>query len=199
VNESVRAAIEFFLAYSDKQLLLMLRPYYKRQLEFAGLVPKRVRQGDIWVQMYEPLLYGKLCVQEGMCAKLSSQGSLDEVTLTLRIADLICHLLWKLPPFVVAALLVKIGIARFCHCGSHLEEGRRFSILSHGAQLYQALSRKLSGLETRAKMVDDLNDVLAHLRAQYEAVYAAIEALYQPEYAELLAASGVPIPSAQSH
>jgi hypothetical protein len=199
VNESVRAEIEFFLGHPENQLQAMLGGYHKRQLEFVGLLPKRVRPGNMWAQLYEPLLYGKLCVQEDMCAQLASVGSMDEVTLTLHIGDLICSLLWKLPPFMAAALLVKTGITRFCHCGAPVQKTRRFSILSHGAQLYQALSHRLSGLETRDKTDDGIEETLIHLRQQREALYAAIEALYQPEYAELLTTTGVPIPTAQSH
>jgi hypothetical protein len=194
VNESVRAEIAFFLGHTENQLLAMLGAYDKRQLEFVGLLPKRLRPGNLWVQLYEPLLYGKLCVQKDLCAKLSL-ASTDDVSLTLHLADIVCSLLWKLPPFMVAAVLVRIGITRFCHCGAPLQKARRFSILSHGAQLYQALSDKLAGLETRDKPADDVQDSITLLRQQHEAVCAAISALYQPEYVELLTISGVPIPS----
>ena len=198
MNESVRAEIEFFLGHTENQLSLMLGGYYKRQLEFVGLLPKRVRPGNMWAQLYEPLLYGKLCVQQDLCTHLSSLSSMDEVALTLHLADTICPLLWKLPPFMLAALLVRIGIAGFCSCGTPVPKHRRFSILSHGSQLYQALSHKLSGLEAQGKTVADIEDVLTCLRQQREAVHAAIEALYQPEYAELLTTNDVPIPAAHS-
>ena len=198
MNESVRAEIEFFLGHTESQLLLMLGSYYKRQLEFVGLLPKRVRPGSMWAQLYEPLLYGKLCVQEDLCVHLSSLSSMDEVALTLHLADTIFPLLWKLPPFMVAALLVRIGIAGFCHCETTVHKQRRFSILSHGSQLYQALSRKLSELEIGTARAGGVQETLTHLRRQSSALYSAIEALYEPEYTQLLTTNGVPIPAAHS-
>ena len=193
MNESVREEIAFFLGHTEKQLLAMLRPHYKRQFEFVGLVPKQVRQGDAWAQLYEPLLYGKLCVQEDLCAQLPSLATMDEIALTLHIADTICPLLWKLPPFMVAALLVKMGMARFCDCGATVPKEQHFRLLRHGAELYAALSRKLAGLERLARRGGEVEDAIAQLTQQREAVHAAIAALYEPEYAELLSASGVPV------
>ena len=198
MNESVREEIAFFLGHTEKQLLAMLRPHYKRQFEFVGLVPKQVRQGDAWAQLYEPLLYGKLCVQDNACAQLPSLATMDETALTLHIADTICPLLWKLPPFMVAALLVKTGIARFCHCGGAMPKEQRFRLLRHGAELYAALSRKLASLERGGQRHAGVEDAVAQLTQQREAVHAAIAALYEPEYAELLSANGVPVPVAQA-
>jgi hypothetical protein len=67
-------------------------------------------------QRLEQQLFEVVCTKWRYCAKHEDPRFFDSVTLVASLADIISVTVTGVPPFVVAALLFKIGLETFCKC-----------------------------------------------------------------------------------
>ena len=64
----------------------------------------------------EVTLHTRLCDEWGLCDKLKDESVKDATNVVVIIGDVIATHLGGLPPFLIASLLVKIGLRHFCKC-----------------------------------------------------------------------------------
>jgi hypothetical protein len=64
----------------------------------------------------ESVLHTQLCDEWGLCAKLKDESVKDATNVVVIIGDVIAAHVVGLPPFLIASLLVKIGLRQFCKC-----------------------------------------------------------------------------------
>lgn len=67
----------------------------------------------------------EICVKWEFCRKRDDPRLADTVTLVTTIGDIVAAALIGIPPFVVATLLVKMGIGKFCKCAGCEETASR--------------------------------------------------------------------------
>jgi len=59
-------------------------------------------------------LHQRVCVDWDLPSKLDDPVAQDAVGLTVAVADVVSSLTLGVPPFLIATILVKIGIRQFC-------------------------------------------------------------------------------------
>lgn len=57
-----------------------------------------------------------LCIDWNACEKLRDDVFEDRVMLIASIADVVAACTMGIPPFIVAALITKLGVRQFCNC-----------------------------------------------------------------------------------
>ncbi len=114
ISEDEKQEIEDYLSLDEDLLYSLLSP-------FSGGVqysPKgQIEAGKKVFDELKPSLYEKVCVDWDCCKKIDNPGLQDDINLVASIADILAAITFGLPPFVIATLLVKIGLRRFCKCG----------------------------------------------------------------------------------
>jgi hypothetical protein len=61
-------------------------------------------------------LRARICDEWGYCAKRRTKAFNDDVTLAMAVADVILKIIGAFPVSIVATILVKKGLNRFCGC-----------------------------------------------------------------------------------
>ena len=111
-----RAEIEKLLSL-DADGLYSLLPAYSPKYEETLFCPDgQLEAGKNIFDELKRGLYEKVCVEWEYCKKKSLDQYQDPVVLVSAIGDVVSTAITGIPPFVVSALLVKIGLSRFCEC-----------------------------------------------------------------------------------
>jgi len=90
-------------------------PHFYRRYEVDNY-EKAVGEGKRWFQETKEGLYDLICRKWNFCQKRRQIEFQNNVVLVIAIADLISGLALKVSPFIIAALLVKKGLNKFCGC-----------------------------------------------------------------------------------
>ena len=101
----------------DVDALYSLLPAYDAAQE--GTVFSREEWNKAGRAIFESLkgrIDEKICVEWDFCKKRTAQQYQDNITLVASVADVLAALSTGIPPFVIAALVVKIGLTHFCRC-----------------------------------------------------------------------------------
>jgi len=108
-----RARIGKYLQLDEEQLYSVLASYTETSIfDPAG-------QRAAGKQIFEKLqatLHMRLCDEWGLCAKLKDESVKEATNVVVVIGDVIAAHVVGLPPFLIASLLVKIGLRQFCKC-----------------------------------------------------------------------------------
>ena len=185
INESIRLEIDYYLSLDEQALLSFIGRH--KPVAAIGRYPDDYELGIGWYEHAEVFFYGKLCMQNSICSKLEQQGFSDNVDLVLAIADAICGYITNIPPFAVAALLIKKGLRAFCHCGCGIGDERRGRILGHAVIWYYNLSHHPQYTERNLELFEDIKN-------KQNLCYSVIKTLYSSEYERLLMGYEVPVP-----
>jgi hypothetical protein len=117
IEKEDRREIEEFLAMDEEQLYAILPSYIP---EYRGTLFAPNRQVMVGKELFHEMqgdLQKVLCEDWHLCDKIDLPKWDDSVTLVATIGDLIAtHVVGTIPPFVIATLLVKIGLRAFCSC-----------------------------------------------------------------------------------
>jgi hypothetical protein len=140
-----REEIQRWLEMSDFQLLTLIGeeisiPYGREAPPLYSKVARR------WFSSFEIVVYGKLCIQNEICRKIDKTGFGDDISLVLAVGDMITGLLTGIPPFQVAAFLVKKGIRNLCHCGQAIDGERKKRYLQEAKSEINSLTLQLKEL-----------------------------------------------------
>jgi len=143
--------------------------------DVEGWVSRPREVVDTWLDGSDVLLYGKLCIQNNLCEKMASPGFGDSVTLVLIVGDMISSVLVGVPPFTVAALLVKRGMKSFCHCGNAIGDERKARLLGAALSMKRHLSSSLA-MEGESKLCGAWSEIARNWLAVAEDVIQALPA-----------------------
>jgi hypothetical protein len=116
ISSKDRERIEKYLQLDEKHLYSVLATHAE---ELRGKIYDPAGQQADGKRVFEGLEAGlrtRLCDEWGLCAKLEDASVKDATNLVVIIGDVIAARVIGLPPFLVASLLVKIGLRRFCKC-----------------------------------------------------------------------------------
>jgi len=101
----------------DVDELYNLLPAYDAAYEGTEFSPEgRNIAGRAIFESLEAKLHEKICVEWDYCRKRTAQQYQDSITLVASVADVLVALSTGIPPFVIATLVVKIGLTHFCRC-----------------------------------------------------------------------------------
>ena len=111
-----RKRIERYLQLDEENLYSVLAANAD---ELRGTVFDPAGQKEAGRRIFKKLEAGlriRLCDEWGLCAKLEDASVNDATNLVVVVGDAIAASVSGLPPFLVASLLVKIGLRQFCKC-----------------------------------------------------------------------------------
>lgn len=117
IAQNDRNKIKEFLAMDEEQLYAAI-PLYMAEYRGTLFSPQRqVETGKEVFRSMQDSLRQVLCEDWRLCDKIDRPQWDDSITLVAAIGDVIAtHIVGSIPPFVIAALLVKIGLRAFCKC-----------------------------------------------------------------------------------
>ena len=113
-----RNLLELYLAKNEGELLGLLAVSLPENAERSFSPQGAAAEGRRYFDSLREMLSESVCVKWGYCERAKSPSWQDEISLACLIADMISTACGGAPAFVVAALLLKIGLSRFCCCDS---------------------------------------------------------------------------------
>jgi hypothetical protein len=117
ISPSEREEIENYL-FLDEELLYSLIPAYAPEYDNTRFSPHgQTAAGRKIFQSMQQELYNLLCKEWKLCKQLDDPTLQDTTQLVVLIGDLISTTAVGIPPFLIASILVKIGVREFCNCG----------------------------------------------------------------------------------
>jgi hypothetical protein len=111
-----RERIARYLELEEENLYSVLAAYAE---ELRGTMFDPAGQRKAGREIFEKLEAGlrtRLCDEWGLCAKVEDASVKDATSLVVVVGDVISAGVIGFPPFLVASLLVKIGLRKFCKC-----------------------------------------------------------------------------------
>lgn len=118
IDETLREEIEQYLFLDEDDLYSLIPAYCEK---YKGTAFSPCGQEEAGKKEFQALikpLYNQVCQQWGLCQKIDEPVFADNVNLVVAIADFIAPIVIGFPPFVIASILVKMGLRKFCDCRS---------------------------------------------------------------------------------
>jgi hypothetical protein len=101
----------------DEDLLFSLIPQHLPEYEGTYFSPDGQRDaGRRWFEAIRGSLEQKVCHEWRMCRRIGDPEFADATTLVLVIGDAVSTKVAGVPPVLVAAIIVRMGVRRFCRC-----------------------------------------------------------------------------------
>ena len=113
LTEPERQEIEEYLSLDEDLLYSLIPPFVSTD---AYSPVGQVEDGKREFERIKPSLYEAVCVNWNCCSKIDDPALQDNINLVVALADTIASPTIGIPPFIIATILVKIGLRRFCKC-----------------------------------------------------------------------------------
>ncbi|GEM_PF-1891645 len=119
-DPETRAVIKEYLSL-DETSLYNLIPLYVPAYKHTFFSPEgEVEAGRKEFHAIRNKLYQLVCVDWGYCSRRNDPDLQDSIALVIAVADVISAACGAIPPFLIAALLVKKGLNVFCNCQKNI-------------------------------------------------------------------------------
>lgn len=115
ITDEERTTIETYLSHTEDMLYAELAP---PQRDLFTDLQVAAKAGQQEFERHRQKLYQRICVQEDICTKLGNPELSDKINLIIAIGDIVAASAIGIPPFIVATLIVRMGVRKFCQCGS---------------------------------------------------------------------------------
>ena len=113
-----RERAEKFLRLDEDQLYSLI-PTYLDEYRETSFSPSGQREaGMTWFAAVRLSLEHKVCEEWQMCKRINDPNFQDVTNLVLVIGDAVTTVIAGVPPFLVASIIVRIGVRNFCSCSS---------------------------------------------------------------------------------
>lgn len=116
IDETLREEIEQYLMLDEELLYSLIPPYIPSYQNTLFAPSGQTEAGIREFQKLLPPISLKICQEWELCQKIDEPVFADNVNLVMAVADVISPLVIGFPPFLIASLLVKIGLMAFCKC-----------------------------------------------------------------------------------
>jgi hypothetical protein len=125
INEKEREEIEEYLFLDEPELYSLITPYFSSE---PGIITGfetegQIRAGRKKFNELKPFLYKKICQEWKLCEKIDNPSLQDNLNLVVALSDIlatttitITGVTGTMPPFLIATILLKIGLRKFCNC-----------------------------------------------------------------------------------
>ena len=116
ISQLEQEEISNYLAL-DEELLYSLIPPYLPEYQNTVFAPEgQITAGKKTFKSMEKQLHKKLCKQWKLCKRIDDPTFEDTTKLIVLIGDVIATPAVGVPPFLIASIVVKIGVREFCNC-----------------------------------------------------------------------------------
>ena len=116
INEAERQEIAKYLML-DEQWLYSLIPPYLPEYERAFFESEgQIKAGRKKFEEMRQNLHEVICEDFDICRKIDDPVLNDTLNLVVVIGDVISATIVGIPPFLLASIVVKIGVRNFCNC-----------------------------------------------------------------------------------
>jgi len=116
IDPREREEITKYLMLDENMLYSLVPPYLAEYEGTVFTVQGQIDAGREKFQMLRPRLRVKICEEWELCKRIDDPILQDEVNLVIAIADILSTITTGIPPFLVASILVRIGLRNFCNC-----------------------------------------------------------------------------------
>lgn len=108
--------VQQYLLLDEEQLFSLIPPYLS-EYERASFSPEGQQEtGRTWFEAARGSLERQLCEEWQMCRMLGKPEFDDATNLVIVIGDAIATTVTGVPPVLIAAIIARIGVRRFCDC-----------------------------------------------------------------------------------
>jgi len=114
LTDEQRSKIKRYLTLDENQLYSLIAPYLDEESVTLYAPEGMLQAGKAFVDKIGNDLKKAVCEDFNWPAKRNDRSFDDTVTLVATIGDVITAYVGKVPPFAIAALLVKQGLDRLC-------------------------------------------------------------------------------------
>lgn len=115
-NPGERERAERYLLLDEEQLYPLIPPYLT-EYDHTRFSPDGQREaGRTWFEAIRGSLEQKLCDEWRMCRTIGRPEFADAAALVVVIGDAIATTVAGVPPVLVATIIVRMGVRRFCDC-----------------------------------------------------------------------------------
>lgn len=114
--------IKKLIELSEIELLELLPDYDPRYNQLILSPKSKKKIGETIFMELNSSLKNKICIEWDYCSKKDNPDLQDTINLISTIGDIISSLVGVLPPFVLATLLTKKGLSKFCSCKPNLTQ-----------------------------------------------------------------------------
>jgi len=119
LNKKRRGENEKFLSQDLDTLLSTLSLIESSKVEGLKYLPgQEIEQGTQIFESIRDFLYQKVCVEWQFYKKRNDPDLNDTVNLTATMIDTISTPTLRFPPVLIASILVKEGLSKFCGCNT---------------------------------------------------------------------------------
>jgi hypothetical protein len=117
LTEEQRSDIDRFLSQDIDTLLSTLSLLESSKTEGLKYLPgQELEQGKKIFDSLSTQLYQKICVDWEFCKKRNDPDLSDTVNLVATIMDILSSMTLGFPPVLIATILTKKGLTKFCGC-----------------------------------------------------------------------------------
>jgi hypothetical protein len=116
IDENLREEIEQYLFLDEDDLYSLIPPYSDKYKDALFAPTGQIEAGKKEFQALLEPLYQQICHEWNLCQKIDDPILADNVNLVLTIAYIIAPLVVGLPLYIIASILVKIDLTKFCDC-----------------------------------------------------------------------------------
>src|SRR5262245_18152614 len=103
----------------DQEQLYSLIPQYLEEYQGTLFAPDGQREaGRTWFAAIRVRLEHTVCEEWQMCRRINDPNFEDMAKLVLVIGDAVTTVTTGVPPFLVASIIVRMGLRNFCGCSS---------------------------------------------------------------------------------
>ncbi|MCY7275906.1 MAG: hypothetical protein LH702_19750 [Phormidesmis sp. CAN_BIN44] len=116
IPEEYKQEIEEYLSLDENLLYSLIPPYLEEGRLYSP--EGQIEEGKRKFDELKPSLYENICINWDCCSKIDAPALQDNINLIATLADIVAVASSSIgiPPFIIATILVKIGLRRFCKC-----------------------------------------------------------------------------------
>ena len=111
-----REEIRKYLMLDETWLYSLIPPYLPEYERTQFLYRGQIEAGKRKFNEIREQLHQRLCKDWDLCNKLDGKMFSDTVELVVVVGNAIATSISGIPPILIATILVKIGLRKFCHC-----------------------------------------------------------------------------------
>ena len=116
ISKDRKREIKKYLSLDEDSLYLLLpRPPRTHRGGLESSKAELEAKKEVFKKL-KPSLYQIICVNWRFCSKIKNPALQEGYTLFVIIADLLPSLSIGISPFLLTAILFKIGLKKFCNC-----------------------------------------------------------------------------------
>lgn len=118
ISEEERQRIENLLSKEIVELYMLIAQTDPAYSDVFFTPREAYTKGQESMNRLSKQLYQKICVEWNYCHRRHDTDLSDNMLLVAGVSDLILGIVGEIPATIIAVLIIKKGLNRFCKCGN---------------------------------------------------------------------------------